>query len=108
MASLTVLEFKLYEMEKKNELPKQDAHFFISSIESLMTHDIITFEQSIDKMYKDFNDLGDFKEHLKTATVSYSNKFLFDYVDNFNSEYSDVYDVIEEIREELLEEAKTR
>ena len=108
MASLTVLQFKLYEMEKKKEIPRQDAQFFISSIESLMTHDVITLEQSIDKMYKDFNDLGDFKEHLKTATVSYNNKFLFDYVDNFNSVYGDVYEVIEEIREELLEETKTR
>ncbi len=108
MASLTVLQFKIYDQQKKGQLPKKDANFFINTIESLITHDTVTLEQALDNMYEKIHDFSDFKEHLKFITVSDDNKFMFDYVDNFNPEHFEVYVAIDLIREELLENTKTR
>ena len=108
MANLTVLQFKIYELQKKEELNKKDASFFINSIESLINHATTTLEQAIDNMYECYDDFSDFKEQLKCISVSVNDKFLFDYVDSFNPEYEEIIDAIHEIREELLEKDEIR
>lgn len=104
MANLTVLQFKIYELQKQGKPSKQDTHFFINSIESLITHDTVTLEKAVEDIYETFDDFSDFKEHLKCVTVSENNKFLFDYVDNFHPDYLEIYSAVNEIREEILEE----
>lgn len=108
MANLTVLQFKIYELQKKEELNKKDANFFINSIESLINHDTSTLEEAIEKIYENFDDFSDFKEQLKCISVSENDKFLFDYVDSFNPEYEEVLYAICEIREDLLEKDEIR
>lgn len=108
MANLNVLQFKIYSLQKKGELNKKDANFFINSLDALMSHDTLTLEQAIEDMYETLGDYSDFKEQLKCVTVSDNNKFLFDYVDNFQPDYLEIYNAVNEIREELAEEIETR
>lgn len=108
MANLTALQFKFYELQKKGKLSKRTANFFINTIDALITHDTITLEKAVEDMYEELDDYSDFKEQLKSLTVSDDNKFLFDYVDSFNPEYDEILDAVEQIKEELLEETETR
>ena len=108
MANLTVLQFKIYELQKKGELPKKDAQFFINTIESLITHDTITLEKAIEDIYEDYNDYLIFKEQLKCITVTDSKKYLFDFVDSFEPSNEKIYSAVNELREELLGETETR